>query len=63
MLYQKKRVNFAPEIGTTACRQKGSFFSGLSQWRQCRIEKKDSLFFLFHPLFLMSQGFDLEFKI
>lgn len=49
LLYQKKRVNFAPEIGTTACRQKGSFFSGLSQWRQCRIEKKDSLFFYFIP--------------
>ncbi len=28
LLYQNKRVKFAPEIITTACRQKGSFFSG-----------------------------------
>ncbi len=45
LLYQKKRINFAPEIRTTACRQKGSFFSGSQKGTRCRIEKKDSLFF------------------
>ncbi len=45
LLYQKKRINFAPEIRTTACRQKGSFFFRIAE--RDAMPNREKGFFIF----------------
>ncbi len=48
LLYQKKRINFAPEIRTTACRQKGSFFPDRRKGRDAESRKR--ILYFFNPI-------------